>query len=252
MDKAKEHALSQYEDIEDEPPIPYEEAPAYEAGTSTSSGNALGTTLTIDPTGMSVIKLPLGSAPPYYTFSKSLLHVNSFSSVDVSRAALDGGKSLALYAIAEEFISSLHHHVRPDFKNVAVSRSTGMFAAIGVRKVVWSFSVQDPIPLKEGKKIDGQVKAGEGSKTTGGYLWTVGNGPIGVTRDLLQFSEQKWVNDHNEVVALAREGGAECEGMPVLSMTKDLDQETMDFLISAWCVTLWGELGKRAHHHKHT
>jgi hypothetical protein len=109
MDKAKEHALSQYEDIEDEVPIPYEEAPAYEAGPSASSETALGMTLTIDPTGMSVIKLPLSSAPPYYTFSKSLLHVNSFSSVDVSRSALNGGKSIAVYAIAEEFISPLHH-----------------------------------------------------------------------------------------------------------------------------------------------
>jgi hypothetical protein len=78
------------------------------------------------------------------------------------------------------------------------------------------------------------------------------NGPIGVTRDLLRFSDQKWVNDKDEVLALAREGGAECEGMPVLSVIKDLDQGVMDFLISAWCVTLWGELGKRAHHHKPT
>jgi hypothetical protein len=251
MDKAKEHALSQYEDIEDEMPIPYEEAPAYDAGPSTSSGNALGTTLTIDPTGMSIIKLPLSSAPPYYTLSKSLLHVNSFSSVDVSRAASNGGKSLAVYAIAEEFISPLHH-VRPDHKNVAVSRSNGVLAAVGVRKVVWSFSVQGPIPLKDkvGKKIDEQAKVGK-EGTPGGYLWTR-NGQIGVTRDLLQFSDQKWVNEGDEVVALAREGGAECEGMPVLSVIKDLDQEMMDFLISAWCVTLWGELGKRAHHHQHT
>jgi hypothetical protein len=250
MDKAKEHALSQYEDIQDEVPLPYEEAPAYEAGPSASSENALGTTLTIDPTGMSVITLPLGSAPPYYTFSKSLLHVNSFSSVDVSRPALNGGKSVAVYAIAEEFISPLHH-VRPDFKNVRVTRPTGLFAALGARKIVWSFSVQDPIPLKDGKKIDEQAKVDEGG-TTGGYLWTVGNGPIGVTRDLLRFFDQKWINDKDEVLALAREGSAECEGMPVLSVIKELDQGMMDFLISAWCVTLWGELGKRAHRHKPT
>ncbi len=43
-----------------------------------------------------------------------------------------------------------------------------------------------------------------------------------------------------------RGGGAECEGMPVLSMIKDLDQEWMDFLVSAWCVTMWGEVSKRA------
>jgi hypothetical protein len=124
-----------------------------------------------------------------------------------------------------------------------------MFAALGARKIVWSFSVQDPIPLKDGKKIDEQAKVVEGG-TTGGYLWTVGNGPIGVTRDLLRFFDQKWVNDKDEVLALAREGGTECEGMPVLSVIKDLDQGMMDFLISAWCVTLWGELGKRTHRHK--
>jgi hypothetical protein len=246
MDKAQEHALSQYED---EVPIAYEEAPAYEAGPSASSENALGTTLTIDPTGMSVIKLPLSSAPPYYTFNTSLLHVNSFGAVDVSRPTLNGG-SLAVYAIAEEFISPLHH-ARAGFKNVRVTRPTGMFAAFGARKVVWSFSVQDPIPLKDGKIIDEQAKVGEGG-TTGGYLWTVGNGPMGVTRDLLRFFDQKWVNDKDEVLALAREGGPECEGMPVLSVIKDLDQGMMDFLISAWCVTLWSELGKRAHRHKPT
>jgi hypothetical protein len=59
MDKAKEHALPQYED---EVAIPYEEAPVYNASSSASasasSKNELGTTLTIDPTGMSIIKLP--------------------------------------------------------------------------------------------------------------------------------------------------------------------------------------------------
>jgi hypothetical protein len=42
------------------------------------------------------------------------------------------------------------------------------------------------------------------------------------------------------VVALERDGGAEVGGMPVLSVTKDLDVEMMDFLLSAWCVTMWG------------
>ncbi|KIM94535.1 hypothetical protein OIDMADRAFT_149269 [Oidiodendron maius Zn] len=34
----------------------------------------------------------------------------------------------------------------------------------------------------------------------------------------------------------------ECEGMPVLSVVKDLGQDMMDFLISAWCVTLEGDI----------
>jgi hypothetical protein len=40
--------------------------------------------------------------------------------------------------------------------------------------------------------------------------------------------------------------------MPVLSVTKDLDQEMIDFLVSAWCVTLWRDVGKRARHYKPT
>jgi hypothetical protein len=40
--------------------------------------------------------------------------------------------------------------------------------------------------------------------------------------------------------------------MPVLSVIKKLDQEMMDFLISAWCLTLWRDIGKRAHHHTPT
>jgi hypothetical protein len=71
-----------------------------------------------------------------------------------------------------------------------------------------------------------------------------------VRKNLLQFFQGKWVAydpvEEGEVVALEREGGAECEGMPMLSFTKELDQDMMDFLVSAWCVTLWGEVGKRA------
>ncbi|KAF4634928.1 hypothetical protein G7Y89_g3181 [Cudoniella acicularis] len=232
MDKAKEHALSQYED---EVPVPYEEAPAYEAGTSASAGNALGTTLTIDQTGMSIIEVPLGSAPPYYTLSTSLLHVNSSSSVDISRLESNGGETLAVYSIAEQFISPLHP-VRPMFKNVTVARSSGIFAAIGLRKIVWDFCTQVPIPPKNGGKIDGP--AGE---TAGAFLSTLGDDPIGVQKNLLRFFDGKWIGEDDEVLALAREGGAKCEGMPVLSVVKDLDQGMMDFLISAWCVTLWGE-----------
>jgi formate dehydrogenase maturation protein FdhE len=66
--------------------------------------------------------------------------------------------------------------------------------------------------------------------------------------DLLRFYDGKWVDEKDEVLALAREGGAECGGMPVLSVIKKLDQEMMDFLISAWCVTLWRDIGMRAHH----
>lgn len=250
MDKAKEHALPQYED---EAAIPYEEAPVYNANSSASANasakNELGTTLTIDPTGMSIIKLPLGSALPYYTFSTSLLHVYTASSVDIRRTDKNSGKPLAVYAIAEQFMSPLHS-VPPRFKDILVRNSAGIFANIGLRKVVWDFSTQAPIPLKDGK-VNWQAEDETTGRANGGYLIT-GSGYVGVQKDLLQFYEGKWVDEYGEVLALAREGGAECKGMPVLSVTKDLDQEMMDFLVSAWCVTLWRDVGKRARHYKPT
>ncbi|KAE8444943.1 hypothetical protein EG329_014070 [Mollisiaceae sp. DMI_Dod_QoI] len=233
MDNAKEDALPEYVD---EPLIPYEDAPAYEAGSSSSTGNPLGTTLTIDPTGMSIIKLPLSNAPPSYAFSTSLLDINSFSSVKISRPDSKSGGNVAVYAIADQYISPLHR-VRPPFKNVTVERSTGLFAAIGLRKTAWTFVTQLPIPPKNGKKTDGK----DTDVTTGAYLVTLGGDEIGVQTDLLRLADGKWVDEKEEVIALAREGGADCEGMPVLSVVKDLDQEMMDFLISAWCVTLWME-----------
>ena len=246
MDKGKEHALSQYEDEE---PIPYEEAPAYDTGPRSSAGNALGRTLTIDPTGLSVIQLPLGSGAPLYTLSTSLLHVHASSSVDVRRIDKNSEKPLAVYAIADEFITPLHP-VRPTFKNVRARHSHGLLSAVGLLKVVWDFSTQTPIPLKDGK-IDEQAVGVTAGETEGNYLVTLGGDEVGVQNHILRFYEGKWVDNNEEVIALAREGGPECEGMPVLSVVKDLGQEMMDFLISAWCVTLWGDIGKRARHHKH-
>jgi hypothetical protein len=48
----------------------------------------------------------------------------------------------------------------------------------------------------------------------------------------------------DEVVALEREAGAEVGGMPVLSVMRELDVEMMDFLVLAWCVTMWVEVGR--------
>jgi hypothetical protein len=55
MDKGKEQLLSQYEN---EVAEHHEAPPAYNVGTSTSFGSALGKTATIDPTGMSAVELP--------------------------------------------------------------------------------------------------------------------------------------------------------------------------------------------------
>jgi hypothetical protein len=248
MDESEVQGLPQYEDTAT---IPYDQAPAYEAGTSASAGassrTALGTTVTIDPTGTSVIELPLGSDKPLYTFSTSLLQAGSFGSIDISRPDKNTGKPVAIYAIADEFISPLHP-VRRAFRNVRVRHSTGVFAAIGLRKVVWDFITQAPIPLKDGK-LDPQAKETKEGGTEGNYLVTLGGDEVGVQENLLRFCDGKWVNEKDEVLALAREGGVECQGMPVLSVVKDLDQEILDFLICAWCVALWKVIGKRARRH---
>lgn len=249
MDKAqtKEDSLSQQEIDEDVPT--YEEAPAYSAGASAKVGNPLGTTLTLDPTGTSIISLPLDStAPPLYTLSTSLLHVSSFSSVNISRLNPKTGESLAVFSIADRFISPLHP-VRPIFKNVTVAHSTGLFAAIGLRKIAWEFITEEPIPWKKGEATHGPGLA-KAENDTGVYLITLGGDPIGAPRNILRFFDGKWVDENEEVIAIAREGGEECKGMPVLSVVKELDQGMMDFLMGAWGVTLWGEVEKRARQHK--
>jgi hypothetical protein len=249
MDENEVQELPQYEDTTT---IPYDQAPAYEAGTSTSasaraSRTALGTTVTIDPTGTSVFELPLGNDKPLYTFSTSLLQAGSFGSIDVSRPDKNTGEPVAIYAIADEFISPLHP-VRHAFRNVMVRHSTGVFAAIGLRKVVWDFITQAPIPLKDGK-LDPKAKETKEGGTEGNYLVALGGDEVGVQENLLRFYDGKWVDGKDEVLALAREGGAECQGMPVLSVVKGLDQGMVDFLICAWCVALWKVIGKRARRH---
>ncbi|KAE9365047.1 hypothetical protein N431DRAFT_353315 [Stipitochalara longipes BDJ] len=244
MEKGKEQVISCHEN---EVPIVHQAPPACNAGISGNTSSAVGKTFTIDPTGMSIIELPLGSAPPVYKFNTSLLHVGSFTSVDISRPDASGNP-LAVYSIAEKFISPLHP-TRPTFRNVTVSRSFGVMAAIGLRKIEWTFLTQMPIPKDKHKESD----IPDGENTAGWFLMTLGADGIGVEKDLLRYFEGKWTDENEQVIALAREGGAECEGMPVLSVSEGLHQEMMDFLISAWCVTLWGEVGKRAHHrHKHS
>lgn len=246
MDKSETQEPPQYEDAM---AIPSGQAPAYDAGisasanASASSTTALGTTVTIDPTGTSVIKLPHDNHEPFYTFSTSLLQAGSFGSINVSRLDKETGESVAIYAIADEFISPLHP-VRHAFRNVRVRHSTGVFAAIGLRKVVWDFITQAPIPLKDGK-LDPHAKETKEGGTEGNYLVSLGGDEVGVQNNLLRFYDGKWVDEKDKVLALAREGGAECQGMPVLSVVKDLDQGMLDFLICAWCVALWKVIGKR-------
>jgi len=244
MDNTEERTLPSYE--HEEAPS-YVEAPSYNA--STEEGNlhafSIGTTLTLDPTGMFIKELASSDAPPVYSLSKSLLHVNGRSSIHVKRPESKGGEtsSLAVYAIGEHFISPLHTRKR-ELQNVTAARSHGLLVSLHLREIVWDFSTQ--VPLKKGEGMDEVNIAAFPVDPV--YMIGNANGPGTVRKSLLQFYRGKWVDDDDKVVALEREGGAECKGMPVLSVTKDLDQEMMDFLVSAWCVTMWGEVGKRAHH----
>ncbi|PMD29476.1 hypothetical protein L207DRAFT_642441 [Hyaloscypha variabilis F] len=197
---------------------------------------------------MSIIELPLGSGPPLYTFSSSLNHVHSLSpGIDISRPDAHSGESLKIYSVAERFIQPLHA-VPPLFRNITAFRPTGLAAAMGLRKTVWDFCTMTAIPKEAGGRTDPQ--ASSSGEAMGDFLVTLGGDGIGRLRDLLRFSDGKWATENDEVIALAREGSPECEGMPVLSVIKELDQMTLDFLIAAWCVTLWGELHKRTRHHR--
>lgn len=252
MGKENEADLAPYEDASDIPT--YEEAPAYKAGPSThthshapaQAENPLGTTLTFDPTGKSIITLPLSNDPPLYTFSKTLIHLGTFDEVDMFRPSTN----TPLYAIADRFINPLHP-VPSMFKDVTVARSTGIARLIGLRKTVWDFITSVPIPLDRDGNMDDKVAkgAGVGDVYRGGFLMTLGSDGIGMQKHLLRFYDGKWVDEHDEVLALAREGGPDLKGMPVLSVVKKLDRNMMDFLMAAWINTLWGEVGRRVHHH---
>lgn len=240
MDKAEDNAPPRYEDKSS---LSYEKASAYDIGTSaeTSHAHHTGTNLTIDPTGMSIIELPLDSGPPRYTFNTTLLHVNVGTSVHIQRPDLDGSP-ITVYAIGEEYISPMHT-VRKQLRDVTAAHSHGMGIWVGLRHIIWDFSTR--IPLKPGEGADA-MRGGTGSSGLMGF----GTGPGTEKKSLLRFIDAKWLDYDDEVLAIQREGGAECKGMPVLSVVKDLDQQMMDFLVSAWLVTLWGQLGKRAHKSK--
>jgi hypothetical protein len=245
MDNSREHALPSYE----KEGIPsYEETtPSYEASVGAPKPHVLsaGMNVTLDPTGMFIKQLPSSDAPPVYSLSMSLLHVHTRSSIHVKRSETKGGEtsSLAVYAIGEHFMSPLHTRKRM-MQNITVARSHGLLATVGVREIVWDFSVH--VPLKKGEGMDGLKSGGSIGPTDPVYLLGVGNGPGTVQKHILVFYSGKWEQEDGELIAIEREGGVECEGMPVLSVIKDLDPEMADFLVSAWCVTMWGEVGKRA------
>lgn len=240
MDKAREAALPSYEP-ENAPS--YEQAPAYDAAPRQAPTSGLN--LTIDPTGMFITALPASDAPPLYTVTKTLLHVSSTTSIHVKRADAIQGGEVAVYAIGQHFISPLHSR-KAELQNVTAARSHGLGVWVGLRKVVWDFSTHVAPPKTKNSAVV------DPSRFPVDPVYMIGTapGPGTVVKHLLQFSDGKWEDDNDEVVALEREGGAEVGGMPVLSVMKDLDVEKMDFLVSAWLVTLWEQVGKRAHRSK--
>jgi hypothetical protein len=239
MDNTIEHALPLY-DHEEAPNN--KELPSYEAGPSVGMLHVLSTrpTLAIDPTGM-FINEPARDAQPLYSLSTSLLNVNNRSSVHISRPTRSSGgetSSLNVYAIGYCFISPLHNR-KMMLQDVTVTRTHGLLVGTNLKEIVWDFSIN--VPRESANGMDGRNTEAYGSLFAGPPPGTVQKG-------LLQYYSGKWVDGDDEVVALAREGGEACEGMPVLSVVKDLDLEMMDFLVSAWCVTMWGEISKRARH----
>ena len=222
-------------------------APPYDPSTSTA--NPAGwMTITIDPTGVLVKKLPASDSAPLYYLSKTLLHVNMGTSIHVKRAAGEAGadSSLDVWAIGDHYIAPTHTH-RKLFKEILVARSHGLFVWARLREIVWDFSTR--VALKKGEGMDGLKAGGSIGPTDPAYLIGIANGPGTRRKTLFQSFSGKWIcyepNEEGEIIALEREGGAECAGMPVLSIQRELDQDMLDFLISAWLVTLWGELGKR-------
>lgn len=207
-----------------------------------------GMNITLDPTGMVVKKLPASDSTPLYYLNKTLLHVNTGTSIHVKRAEGGAGEdsSLEVWALGEHYMAPLHTHKKL-LRDILVARSHGLLVWAHIRKIAWDFSTR--VPLKEGEGMHGV--------DVGGVVHQIGAspGPGTKRKNLLQMFDAQWVcyepNEDGEVIALEREGGAECANMPVLSIQKELDQDMLDFLVSAWLVTLWGEVGARVHRKEH-
>ncbi|RFU28948.1 hypothetical protein B7463_g7401, partial [Scytalidium lignicola] len=235
MDAANE-ALPSYEDVH------LDRAPSL---TQVYSQMALA----IDPTGLFIRPLSTEQieVAPLYSLSSSLLNVSLGTSIQVKRleptcfglSRRDEG--VAVCAIGDRFIKPLNAH-RCMLRNIVVSKSHGILITTKLRKTVWDFST--PVPLKKGETDKWEA----GSDPV--VLLGVGNGPATVLRRLLQLYDTKWVcyvdNPDGEAIAFEREGGEDSKGMPMLTVVKNLNGDMMDFLVSAWCVRLWGEAGKVA------
>lgn len=206
-------------------------------------------TITLDRTGMVIKKLPQSDSTPLYYLNKTLLDVNMGSSVHIKRAEGGAGEasSLDVWAIGDGFMTPLHTH-KKIFREVLVARSHGLLVWARIREIVWNFSTR--VPLKAGEAGDNLSAAWTGPSDAVALVG-VDIGKVKETRrqQLYQMFGGQWIgyenNDKGELIALEREGGAECDGMPVMSIQKELGQDSLDFLVAAWLVTMWGEVGKR-------
>ncbi|RFU23977.1 hypothetical protein B7463_g12361, partial [Scytalidium lignicola] len=194
-------------------------------------------TLSLDPTDMSIGPLPTEhpDVPVHYSLTSSLLKVNIGSSIHVRRQRYglqrrpsEGNieiSSIPVYAIGDCYMKPMHSR-NPKLQHILVSRSTGIFVSARFRKKAWEFCT--PVPVKGTdvrKSIDPIFVLGAGPQ------------PTVVQRHLLQFYDSKWVsyqlNDDGEAIAFEKEGGEQSKGMPILTIVKNLEEEMMDFLVSA-------------------
>jgi len=228
------HTLPSYE-RQDVPS--YEDAPSYDS--PQYHPPTTGMNLTFDATGTFIKTLPINDSPPLYTLSNTLLQVTSTGSIHVKRTSAKGDE-VTVYAIGEHYMSPMHSR-KPDLQTLTVARShgPGILFWTGLRKIVWDFSTHV-------RASGNQIVNPSSFPVDPVYMIGTAPGPGTVQNHLFQFCEGKWVDEDDNVVAIEREGGAEMGGMPVLSLMKDFDEDMMDLLVSGWCVTLWGELSKRA------
>ena len=231
---------------EERPPLADEDAPPPSYREITGAQ----TVLTFDPTGTLIKPLSKDgtNGPALYSLSTSLLNVKTKDSIQVKRLESKPSStkthettSTTVYGIGELYIEPLLSR-QPLLKYIQVSRSHGIYAASLPKKREWNFVTR--VPLKKGEGMDGFRAGGEVGPNDPVFLIGVGNGPGTVQKPLLQLIGGKWfcyiTNDDGEVIAIESEGVQESNGMPVLTLSKDLDLELMDFLVSAWCVTMWG------------
>lgn len=222
----------------------YEDAPAYEGlARAPSYQESIQTTLAIDPTGkfiqpISKVKTDL---PALYSLTSSLLKVNTRSSIQVKRLQSnypsstepDETRSITVYGIGELYIGALHSR-KPLLQNIIVARSHGILAATRPQERVWHFV--NNAPNQSGDGMDA-VR----SRASDGLIGAWG-------QHLLKATGGEWIsymqNDGGEVVAIESRGCKESVGMPMLSLVKGLDKESMDLLVSAWCVKMWGHVNK--------